>query len=51
MQKVIERKNNHKILYLTNENNSIKGLLDDAYKNIDINKNMISMLVESQELM
>lgn len=41
MKDVIERKNQHKIIYLTNENTNIKQLLEDATKNIDINKNMI----------
>ena len=49
IKQAIERKNYHKIKYLQNENNNIKALYEDSVKNLDINKNIIQMLVESQE--
>lgn len=49
MNSLIERQNLHKLRYLTQENQQLKQLLEDAENNIQINKNMIRILVEHQE--
>jgi len=41
---VIERKNQHKLNYLQNENERLKLLLEDSKKNMATNKSMIDML-------
>lgn len=43
-QEVIERKNQHKLNYLQNENERLKLLLEDSKKNMATNKSMIDML-------
>ena len=46
MQAVIERKNFHKIKYLTAENQNLRLLLEDAQKNLEVNKNMIKVIID-----
>ena len=42
MKEAIQRKNAHKVNYLQTENSQIKLLLEDALKNIEVNKNIIN---------
>lgn len=47
--RIIGQKNLHKIAYLQRENAQLKALLDEAEKNLELNKNMIKLVIDNQE--